>query len=94
MEEQGPMEYKIPAGDIRALLARLPREQQLTFQMRVAGYSFSEIGEKLGCSPGNAKHHAYRGIQRLRRIVFDVDKPGPSQASQRGTKLQVKSTFQ
>jgi RNA polymerase sigma-70 factor (ECF subfamily) len=94
MEEQGPMESKISPDDIRALLARLPRAQQLTFQMRVAGYTFSEIGEKLGCSPGNAKHHAYRGIQRLRRIVFDVNKPGPSQTVQRRTKLQAKSAFQ
>src|SRR6266566_3672583 len=91
MEEQGPMEFKISADDIRALVARLPREQQLTFQMRVAGYTFSEIGEKLGCSPGNAKHHAYRGIQRLRRIVFEGNKPGATLATPRGTKLQVKN---
>ena len=94
MEEQAPMEHSISADDIRVLLASLPREQQLTFQMRVAGYTFSEIAEELGCSPGNAKHHAYRGIQRLRRIVFHVDKPASSQAAQPGTKLQAKSRFQ
>jgi len=94
MEEQGPMEQTISADFIRASLARLPIEQQLTLQLRVAGYSFHEIAEKLGCSPGNAKHHAYRGIQRLRRIVFDGHKPGPNQSAQRGTKVQAKSTFQ
>jgi len=94
MEEQGAMEPTISVDDIRALLARLPREQQLTFQLRVAGYTFHEIAEKLGCSPGNAKHHAYRGIQRLRRIVFDGNKPEPNQGVQRGTKLQGKSAFQ
>jgi len=94
MEEQGPMEQTISVDEIRVLLARLPREQQLTFRLRVAGYTFHEIAEKLGCSPGNAKHHAYRGIQRLRRIVFDGNKPGPNHAVQRGTKLQAKSTFQ
>ncbi len=94
MEEQHPLEQTIPVDDIRALLASLPREQQLTFQLRVAGYTFHEIAEKLGCTPGNAKHHAYRGIQRLRRIVFDGNKPGPNQAAQRGAKLQAKSTFQ
>ncbi len=94
MEEQRPMEQTIPVDDIRALLVRLPREQQLKFQLRVAGYTFHEIAEKLGCSPGNAKHHAYRGIQRLRRIVFDGNKPEPNQGGQRGTKLQAKSTFQ
>ncbi len=94
MDEQDPTEFKISLGDIEALLARLPREQQLTFQMRVAGYTFCEIAEKLGCSPGNAKHHAYRGIQRLRRIVFDGNKPARSQAAQQGTKLQAKGAFQ
>ncbi len=94
MEDQGPIDQIISVDDIRALLARLPREQQLTFQLRVAGYTFHEIAEKLGCSPGNAKHHAYRGIQRLRRIVFEGNKQGPNQAVQRGTKLQAKSTFQ
>ena len=94
MEEQRPVEQTIPVDDIRALLASLPREQQLTFQLRVAGYTFHEIAEKLGCTPGNAKHHAYRGIQRLRRIVFDGNKPGATLAAPQGTKLQVKSTFQ
>ena len=88
------MEETISVDDIRALLASLPREQRLTFQLRVAGYTFHEIADKLGCTPGNAKHYAYRGIQRLRRIVFDGNKPGPNQAAQRGAKLQAKSTFQ
>ena len=94
MDEQDPTEFKISLGDIEALLARLPREQQLTFQMRVAGYTFCEIAEKLGCSPGNAKHHAYRGIQRLRRIAFDGNKPARSQGAQQEAKLQAKSAFQ
>ncbi len=94
MDEQDPTEFKISLGDIEALLARLPKEQQLTFQMRVAGYTFCEIAEKLGCSPGNAKHHAYRGIQRLRRIVFDGNKLAASQAAQQGAKLQAKGAFQ
>jgi len=94
MEEGDPMEQTISVDEIRALLARLPREQQMTFQLRVAGYTFQQIAEKLGCSPGNAKHHAYRGIQRLRRIVFDGNEPRPNQAARRGTKLQAKSTPQ
>ena len=93
-EDQGPAEQLIRTDIVKAVFARLPREQQLAFTLRLAGYSFLEIAEKLGCSQGNAKHHAYRGIQRLRRIVFDGNKPGPNQAAQQGTKLQAKSTFQ
>lgn len=93
-EDQGPAEQLVRTDIVKAVFARLPREQQLAFTLRLAGYSFLEIAEKLGCSQGNAKHHAYRGIQRLRRIVFDGNKPGPNQEAQQGTKLQAKSTFQ
>ena len=94
VEARNPMEQKISVDEIRAALASLSKEQQLAFDLRVAGFTFHEIAEKLGCSPGNAKHHAYRGIQRLRRIVFDGNKLGPNQAAPQGTKLQAKSTFQ
>src|SRR5260370_5645470 len=69
MEEQGPMEQTISADFIRASLARLPIEQQLTLKLPVAGYSFDEIAQKLGGAPGNGKHDAHRAIRRLRRIV-------------------------
>ncbi|PYV65664.1 MAG: hypothetical protein DMG97_31680 [Acidobacteria bacterium] len=94
VEAQYPVEQRISVDEIRAALASLSKEQQLAFDLRVAGFTFHEIAEKLGCSPGNAKHHAYRGIQRLRRIVFDGNKPGATLAARQGTKLQVKSTFQ
>jgi RNA polymerase sigma-70 factor (ECF subfamily) len=94
MEGEAPAEQTVSADQIRAALASLSNEQRLTFQLRVAGYTFHEIAEKLGCSQGNAKHHAYRGIQRLRRIVFDGNKPGATLAAPRGTKLQAKNTFQ
>src|SRR5438445_9782602 len=94
VEARNPMEQKISVDEIRAALASLSKEQQLAFDLRVAGFTFHEIAEKLGCSPGNAKHHAYRGIQRLRRIVFDGNKVGATLAAPQGTKLQAKSTFQ
>lgn len=92
-EDRDPAEEKICVA-LNELLASLPREQRLTFELRVAGYTFNEIAEKLGCSRGNAKHHAYRGIQRLRRIIFDGNRPGAPLAVRQGTGLQAKSTFQ
>jgi RNA polymerase sigma-70 factor, ECF subfamily len=35
------------------------------------GYSLSEIATRLGQSPGNVKHHYFRGLDRLRKKVFD-----------------------
>src|SRR5260370_17969260 len=93
-EDRDPAEQRICVDQMISALASLPREQRLTFELRVAGYSFSEIAEKLGCSHGNAKHHAYRGIQRLRRIVFNGKKPGATIRNSQTTKLQAKTTFQ
>ena len=93
-EDRDPPEQRISVDRIRAAVASLPKEQQLTFKLRVAGFTFHEIAEKLGCSHGNAKHHAYRGIQRLRRIVFNGNKPGATLTAPSATKLQVKNAFQ
>lgn len=50
----------------------LSKEQQLTLTLYYfQGYTFQEVAEKLGYSYGNVKHHVYRGIKQLRRIVFD-----------------------
>lgn len=57
--------------DLKDVLTRLPREQQLAFKLRAAGYTFLEIAEKLGCTEGNAKNRVYRGMRRLRQILFD-----------------------
>jgi RNA polymerase sigma-70 factor, ECF subfamily len=35
------------------------------------GYTLREISEKLGQSFGNVQHHFYRGMDRLRRYVFN-----------------------
>jgi RNA polymerase sigma-70 factor (ECF subfamily) len=93
-EKSEPIEQTISVERIRAALASLSREQQLAFEMRVAGYTFLEIAEKLGCSQGNAKHHAYRGIQHLKRIIFNGSKQGASQATAREGKLQIQDLFQ
>ena len=34
------------------------------------GYTIHEISEKLGQSFGNVQHHFYRGLDRLRKLVF------------------------
>ena len=49
----------------------LSKEQQLTLILYYfQGYTFQEVAEKLGYSYGNVKHHVYRGIEQLRRIVL------------------------
>lgn len=59
----------------RTLLNRfreqLSVEQQRTLELHFfEGYSFREIAEKTGETFGNIRHHYYRGLERLRSLVF------------------------
>jgi RNA polymerase sigma-70 factor (ECF subfamily) len=51
-------------------LEGLSKVQRKTLRMYfIDGYSFAEIGECLGQSAGNVKHHYYRGLERLRKYL-------------------------
>ncbi len=94
MEDRDPEEQTISNDQMKAAFASLSREQQLTVKLRLLGYSFHEIAQRLGCSQGNAKNHVYRGLQRLRRIVFDGNGPGLGLGTQERTKFQGKNAVQ
>jgi RNA polymerase sigma-70 factor, ECF subfamily len=50
---------------------RLSAEQQQTLELHFfEGYSFREIAEQTGQTFGNIRHHYYRGLERLRSLVF------------------------
>jgi RNA polymerase sigma-70 factor (ECF subfamily) len=59
----------------RTLLNRvreqLSPDQRQTLELHFfEGYSFQEIAEKTSQTVGNIRHHYYRGLERLRSIVF------------------------
>jgi RNA polymerase sigma-70 factor (ECF subfamily) len=55
-----------------AAFKSLSKEQRLTLELfYFKGYTFQEIAEELGYSYGNVKHHVYRGVERLRQLVYD-----------------------
>ncbi len=61
--------------DSRALLKKfhqeLTLEQQQTLELHFfEGYTFHEIAEKTGQTLGNVRHHHYRGLERLRSLIF------------------------
>ena len=69
-----------------AAFQSLSKEQQLALRLfYFKGYTFQEIAEQLGYSYGNVKHHVYRGIERLRQVVYDRGKPGAMQEIRQGT---------
>jgi RNA polymerase sigma factor (sigma-70 family) len=42
----------------------------------IEGYTFDEIAAQLGQSRGNVKHHYFRGLEKLRKELFDGELPG------------------
>lgn len=54
--------------EMLAVLEELPEAQRQTLILAFfEGLSPQEIGERLGFSVGNVRHHYYRGLTRLRR---------------------------
>jgi RNA polymerase sigma-70 factor (ECF subfamily) len=71
-EERDPAYLVLWNPRMQAAFRNLSKEQQLTLMLYYFhGYTFEEIGEKLGYTYGNVKHHVYRGIEHLRNVVFD-----------------------
>ena len=59
-------------GRLKEAFKSLTKEQRTTLILcYFRGYTFHEAAEELGYSYGNVKHHVYRGIENLRRLLFD-----------------------
>jgi len=72
-QDSDPADLIIWNPRMKAAFSSLSKEQQTTLELYYfKGYTFQEVAEELGCSYGNVKNHVYRGIERLRQIVFDV----------------------
>ena len=56
---------------LQIAFAALSRDQRETLMLCFfEGCSFEEIATKLGQTPGNVKHHYYRGLDKLRQQLF------------------------
>jgi RNA polymerase sigma-70 factor, ECF subfamily len=72
-----------------AAFKSLSKEQQLALRLfYFKGYTFQEIAEQLGYSYGNVKHHVYRGIERLRQVVYVGAGRGTAQVPEQRTQSE------
>ena len=63
--------------NLAKLFAELSENQRQTLRLYfVDGYTLEEIAAKLGQTRGNVKNHYFRGLDRLRRLMFVADAPG------------------
>lgn len=57
--------------DLQKLLAALSEDQQKTLRLHfIEGYTLDEIAKMLGQTKGNVRHHSFRGLERLRKLIF------------------------
>jgi RNA polymerase sigma-70 factor, ECF subfamily len=64
-------------GNLAKLFAELSENQQQTLSLYfVDGYTLEEIATKLGQTKGNIKNHYFRGLDKLRRLMFVAETPG------------------
>jgi len=60
------------AGRLEQAFEKLSEGQRQTIWLHFfEGYTLEEIAAKLGQSRGNIKHHYFRGLERLRKQLFD-----------------------
>lgn len=56
---------------LRQAFDSLTVEQRETLRLSFGqGYSLEEVAARLGCSVGNARHHYYRGLTKLRKHLI------------------------
>ena len=62
--------------DLQKLLGTLSEDQQRTLRLHfIEGYTLDEIANMLGQTTGNIRHHSFRGLERLRKQIFDSKLP-------------------
>jgi RNA polymerase sigma-70 factor (ECF subfamily) len=91
VQDSDPADLIIWNPRMKAAFSSLSKEQQTTLELYYfKGYTFQEVAEELGYTYGNAKNHFYRGIERLRRIVFDGVTQKSSQAAGQRAQSEAK----
>jgi RNA polymerase sigma-70 factor (ECF subfamily) len=63
--------------DLQKVFATLSEDQQRTVRLHfIEGYTLDEIANMLGQTKGNVRHHSFRGLERLRKLIFTSKLPG------------------
>ena len=68
-----PDEQLIARDTLQEILSEVSADQERTLHLYFYdGYTFDEIAAKLGQTVGNVRHHYYRGLEKLRRRIFQL----------------------
>ena len=72
-----PVDSILAELDLQKMFGALSEDQQKTLRLHfIEGYSLDEIAKMLGQTKGNVRHHSFRGLERLRKLIFAGKLPG------------------
>src|ERR1043166_6291532 len=72
-----PVDQRLAELDLEKLFSSLSEDQQKTLRLHfIEGYTLDEIAKILGQTKGNVRHHSFRGLERLRKLIFGGELPG------------------
>lgn len=71
-QSNGPIDQRLAELDLQKMFETLSEDQQKTLRLHfIEGYTLEEIANMLGQTKGNVRHHSFRGLERLRKLLFD-----------------------
>jgi RNA polymerase sigma-70 factor, ECF subfamily len=71
------IDQRLAELDLEKMFSSLSEDQQQTLRLHfIEGYTLDEIAKMLGQTKGNIRHHSFRGLERLRKLIFSSDLPG------------------
>jgi RNA polymerase sigma-70 factor, ECF subfamily len=71
------IDQRLAELDLEKMFSSLSEDQQKTLRLHfIEGYTLDEIAKMLGQTKGNIRHHSFRGLERLRKLIFGGELPG------------------
>jgi RNA polymerase sigma-70 factor, ECF subfamily len=71
------LDQRLAELDLQKIFGSLSQDQQKTLRLHfIEGYTLDEIAKMLGQTKGNIRHHSFRGLEKLRKLIFAGDLPG------------------
>ena len=72
----GSVEQRLARLDLQKMFGTLSEDQRKTLWLHfIEGYTLDEIAKMLGQTKGNIRHHSFRGLERLRKLIFGDETP-------------------
>ena len=77
LQSDASIDQRLAELDLQKMFGTLSEDQQRTLRLHfIEGYTLDEIAKMLGQTKGNIRHHSFRGLERLRKLIFGGELPG------------------